>query len=133
MNEWKAELNKYITRGGLTFVIFALFLCSDSFAAERSLNLWVCPAGGYENAAAVQELADDFTQERSDVEVNVRVLNAEDGAEEITNVLGTEEAPDLVLASPEDIVTRWGGSGFMEDLGSLWDETTLAEINPEVR
>ena len=133
MNEWKAKLNKCITRGGLTFVIFALFLCSDSFAAERSLNLWVCPAGGFENAAAVQELADDFTQERPGVEVNVKILDAEDGAEEITNVLGTEEAPDLVLASPEDIVTRWGGSGFMEDLGSLWNETTLAEINPEVR
>ena len=133
MNEWKAELNKYITRGGLTFVIFALFLCPEYFASERSIDLWVCPAGGFEDAAAVQELADDFSESEPDVEVNVKILDADKGAEEITDVLGTENAPDLILASPEDIVTRWGGSGYMADLGSLWDETVLDEINPEVR
>ena len=132
MNEWKMELNKYITRGGLTAVIFALFLCPESFAAGRSMDLWVCPAGGYEDEAAVQELADDYAA-KNDVEVNVRVLDPVEGPEEITKVLGTEEAPDLVLASPEDIVTRWGGSGYMEDLGDLWDETVLEEIDPEIR
>ena len=132
MNEWKKELNKYVTRGGLTAVIFALFLCPESYAAERSLDLWVCPAGGYEDASAAQELADDYAA-KNDVEVNVRVLDPVEGPEEITKVLGTEEAPDLVLASPEDIVTRWGGSGYMEDLGDLWDETVLEEIDPEIR
>ena len=132
MNEWKKELNKYVTRGGLTAVIFALFLCSESYAAERSLDLWVCPAGGYEDASAVQELADDYAA-KTDVNVNVRVLDPVEGPEELTKALGTEEAPDLVLASPEDIVTRWGGSGYMEDLGDLWDETVIEEIDPEIR
>ena len=132
MNEWKKELNKYVTRGGLTAVIFALFLCPESYAAERSLDLWVCPAGGYEDASAVQELADDYAA-KTDVNVNVRILDPVEGPEELTKALGTEEAPDLVLASPEDIVTRWGGSGYMEDLGDLWDETVLEEIDPEIR
>ena len=133
MNEGSIKLNRYIKRGGLTFVIFALFVCSETSASQRDLDLWVCPAGGYEDPAVVQELADDYQKEHPDVKVNIRIMDEETGADELTDTFGTEDAPDLVLASPEDIVTRWGGSGYMEDLGSLWDEETLSEINPEVR
>ena len=133
MNEGIAKLKKYITRGGLTFVIFALFMCSYTYAAQRDIDLWVCPAGGFEDPAAVQELADDYQKEHPDVEVKIRIMDEETGTDEITDAMENEDAPDLVFASPEDIVTRWGGSGYMEDLGSLWDEETLKEINPEVR
>ena len=133
MNGRTTELNKNIVKGGLTAVTFALFLCAETAAAPRSLDLWVCPVGGYGEEEAVSALARDYEEANPSVSVNVRILDEETGTDEITGVLGTEDAPDLVLSSPEDIVTTWGGSGFMEDLGSLWDEETLREINPEVR
>ena len=42
-------------------------------------------------------------------------------------------APDVVLAAPEYIVTKWGNDGLMADLSELWDEETMSEFRSEMR
>ena len=41
--------------------------------------------------------------------------------------------PDVVLAPPEYIVTKWGQEGLMADLTALWDEETVKEFRSEMR
>ena len=122
-----------IIKGGMTGVIVAFFMCSAAAAQSRELKLWVTPVGGYSDESAVQQLADDYHTANPEVEVTVRVLDAESGDDEITAAMGTEDAPDLVLSSPESIVTEWGSAGYMADLAALWDEQTLRETDGEIR
>ena len=116
------NLKRMIIKGGMTGVIVAFFMCSAAAAQSRELKLWVTPVGGYSDESAVQQLADDYRTANPEVEVTVRVLDAESGDDEITAAMGTEDAPDLVLSSPESIVTEWGSAGYMADLAALWDE-----------
>lgn len=126
--------NKMSLTGGLACVLFAFFMSSAASAKENlDLNLWVCPAGGYEENENVQQLADDYQRENPGVSIAVKILDKETAADEITSVLGTADAPDLILGAPEDIVTRWGADGYMADLGELWDERTIGEIDGEIR
>lgn len=128
-----SNLKRMIIKGGMTGVIVAFFMCSAASAQGRELKLWVTPVGGYTDESAVQQLADDYHTAHPEVEVTVRVLDAESGDDEITAAMGTEDAPDLVLSSPESIVTEWGSAGYMADLADLWDEQTLRETDGEIR
>ena len=128
--------NQYRIKGGMTLVIIAFFLCfipCITRADSRDLDLWVCPVGGYEDPAAVEELAQDYHRIHPDVEITVRVLDAENGMDEVEDALGTLDAPDLIIASPEYLVTKWGNDGSMADLSDLWSSEASSEIDGEIR
>ena len=129
----RSNLKRMIIKGGMTGDIVAFFMCCETAAEGSNLKLWVTPAGGYIEQSAVQQLADDYHAANSDVNIEIRILDAETGDDEITAAMGTEDAPDIVLSSPESIVTEWGSAGYMADLRSLWDEQAEREIDGEIR
>ncbi len=105
----------------------------ETEAPERvSINWWICPTGGFEDESQVQALVDQFEKANPGVDVEYRILDEEEGDEEIKASLGTEDAPDVVLAAPENIVTQWGGDGYMADLTQLWDENAQEEYRAEM-
>ena len=128
-----SDCMKTVIRGGMAGIVLLLLLSVRTAAQETDLAVWVCPAGGYEEESTVRILAEDYQKTHPDVRVNTKVLDPVAGPEEISSVLGTEDAPDIVIAAPEDIVTRWGSQGYMVDLTELWDEQTEAETDGEVK
>ncbi len=102
-------------------------------AAEQvQVDWWICPTGGFSDESKVQELVDLFEKTNPGVNVEFKILDAEKGDDEILASFGTEDAPDVVLAAPENIVTQWGGEGHMADLTSLWDEESQKEYRAEM-
>ncbi len=128
-----SDCMKTVIRGGMAGIVLLLLLSVRTAAQETDLAVWVCPAGGYEEESTVRILAEDYQKTHPDVRVNTKVLDPVAGPEEISSVLGTEDAPDIVIAAPEDIVTRWGSQGYMVDLTELWDEQIEAETDGEVK
>ncbi len=106
---------------------------AETEAETVQINWWICPAGGLSDEKNVQGLVDLYEAAFPGVDVAFRILDEESGAEEIRSVLGTDEAPDVVLAAPENIVTQWSAEGYMADLASLWDEDTQEQFRAEMR
>ncbi len=106
---------------------------TEAQEAPVEISWWICPTGGFAREADVQSLVDLYEKENPGVDVSFRILDEEGGDEEILSVLGTDEAPDVVFAAPEKIVTQWGGDGYMADLASLWDEEAQEEFRAEMK
>lgn len=99
----------------------------------QTISWWICSTGEYADESRVQKLVDLYEAANPQADVEVRILDQETGAEEIDEALGSEDGPDVVLAAPEDIVTRWGNDGLMEDLSALWDDEIQREYRSEMR
>ncbi len=106
---------------------------TEQEADPVEINWWICPSGGFSDEENVQSLVDLYEEANPGVDVSFRILDEEGGDEEILSVLGTQEAPDVVLAAPEKIVTQWGGEGYMADLAELWDEKAQDEFRTEMK
>ncbi len=105
----------------------------NSEGDKAEIEWWICPAGAFSREEEVQKIVDLFETACPQVEVSFRILDEEEGENEIASSLGTEQAPDVVLASPESIVTKWAGDGLMTELSGLWDEEAQKEFISEAR
>ena len=112
---------------------------TESSVEPVRISWWISPIGGYSDEEKVQELVDAFEKEHPEIEVDFRILDEKTGADEIDMALNGKDSsdaaamPDVVLAAPEDIVTKWGSEGHMADLAQLWDEETVSEFRSEMR
>ena len=127
------RIQQIMTAGALTCIILTGFFPREACAGERILDWWICPGEETCDADALRELAADYENENPDIEIRVTILDALTGEEETASVLGTGDAPDLILASPEKIVSEWADAGLMTELQDLWDESAGNEICAEVR
>ncbi len=106
---------------------------TETESAPVRISWWICPTGGFKDEDKVEELTELFEAANPEVDVEFRILDEYKGDEEIRPSLGTEDAPNVVLAAPEKIVTQWGGEGYMADLSELWDEETQEQFRAEMR
>ena len=127
------RFEQLITAGAITCIILAGPCAKGSCAQARTLDWWICPAEENCDADALRELAADFQNENPDIEIRVTVLDAGTGEDETASVLGTGDAPDLILASPEMIAGEWAQAGYMTELDGLWDDSARDEIFTEVQ
>ena len=110
----------------------ALYMESENTTSARII-WWICPVGEYSDEEKVEELVDTFEKAHPQIEVDYRILDEQTGVDEIDTAFAENNAPDVVMAAPEDIVTKWGAEGHMADLSQLWDEKTQSEFRPEMR
>ena len=112
---------------------------SEETEVEKlAISWWICPTGGFSDEEKVQQIVDAYEAANPAVQVNIRILDAggedgKNGADVIDAALHDNSGPDVILAAPENIVTRWGAEGLMADLSQLWDEKTQNEFRSEMR
>ena len=98
---------------------------SEETEVEKlAISWWICPTGGFSDEEKVQQIVDAYEAANSAVQVNIRILDAggedgKNGADVIDAALHDNSGPDVILAAPENIVTRWGAEGLMADLAQL--------------
>ena len=74
-------------------------------AEKTAISWWICPTGAYADEEKVQSLVRAFEEDFPQIEVDVRILDEREGAGEMETALDAADGPDVVLATPEDIVT----------------------------
>ena len=97
-------------------------------AVASEITLWTYPIGNWGNEETVKALTDAFTAETG-ISVKVEYLTYADGDDKVNTALTANQAPDLIMEGPERLVSNWGANGYMVNIGDLFDETAIAEIN----
>lgn len=116
-------------------MLLCLAACSDTSTAapeEQSaieLSLWTYPAGDWSDKATVEELVRQFNALYPDIHVTVQCLDEATGDSKLSSAVDGGQAPDVLLARPEQLVKVWGAQGMLVDLADLWDDTDKQEIN----
>ncbi|MDE7243165.1 MAG: extracellular solute-binding protein [Oscillospiraceae bacterium] len=136
---WKA-----LTRMLLLLSILCLTACAETsrIAGEPDdtrqqkepveITLWAYQVGDWGNPTSVSRLLTSFRKAYPDIRVSVEYLNYDTGDTRMEKAIASGTPPDLVLESPERLVTNWGSRGLMLDLTDLWEESG-ADIYESVR
>ena len=102
-------------------------------AEAVELTLWTFPVGDWGNPTALSGLLAGFRRDHPNIHISVECLDYDTGDARINEAIAQGAAPDLVLESPERLVSNWGERGLMADLSDLWSEEAAGEIYDSVR
>lgn len=96
-------------------------------APASEITLWTYPYGNWGNEAAVTPLLAEFEADTG-IRVHVRYLDYVSGDSIVNDAIKNGEMPDLILESPDRIVTAWGK--YMVNIDDMFDAEDRAQIYP---
>lgn len=99
---------------------------ADSAATE--IELWTYPIGNFSKPEVVNKFIKDFMARNPDIRVTVQYLDYDTGDDQVSAALEAGTAPDVIMEGPERLVSNWGASGKMADLGDLWTDKAKNDI-----
>ena len=102
-------------------------------AEPVEITLWTYPVGEWGDPTAISGLVSGFQREHPDIRLTVEHLDYDTGDRRVEEAIASGQAPDLVLESPERLLSDWGERGLMADLGDLWETEEAGEIYSAVR
>ena len=105
----------------------------EAEAEPVELTLWTFPVGDWGNPTVLSGLLAGFREAHPDIHVSVECLDYDTGDARINEAIAQGFAPDVVLESPERLVSNWGEWGLMADLAELWSAEPAGEIYDSVR
>ena len=90
-------------------------------AEPVEIKLWTYPVGEWGNPTAISGLVSGFQRANPDIRLTVEHLDYDTGDARVEEAAASGTLPDLVLESPERLLSDWGERGLMADLGDLWE------------
>ena len=96
---------------------------------KTSISLWLYPIGSFSDKKTVDSFISKFNEQEPDIEVRVDYLDYVDGDEQVSAAIEEGTTPDVIMEGPERLVANWGAKGEMADIGDLWTDSSLKDIN----
>ena len=97
------------------------------------IKLWTYPVGEWGNPTAISGLVSGFQRANPDIRLTVEHLDYDTGDARVEEAVASGTLPDLVLESPERLLSDWGERGLMADLGDLWETEQAGAVYDAVR
>lgn len=102
-------------------------------AEPVEIKLWTYPVGEWGNPTAISGLVSGFQRSHPDIRLTVEHLDYDTGDARVEEAVASGTLPDLVLESPERLLSDWGERGLMADLGDLWETEQAGAVYDAVR
>lgn len=106
---------------------------AEEAAEPVEIKLWTYPVGEWGNPTAISSLVSGFQRANPDIRLTVEHLDYDTGDARVEEAIASGTLPDLVLESPERLLSDWGERGLMADLTGLWETEEAGEIYDSVR
>ena len=102
-------------------------------AEPVEIKLWTYPVGEWGDPTAISGLVSGFQRANPDIRLTVEHLDYDTGDARVEEAAASGTLPDLVLESPERLLSDWGERGLIADLGDLWETEQAGAVYDAVR
>lgn len=97
---------------------------APSTGDNTTITLWTYPIGSWGGAESkLDDIIASFNEAHPDITVKYETLDYQNGDNQVTSAITSNNTPDIIMEGPERLVTNWGAAGKMVDLSDLWAST----------
>ena len=89
-----------------------------------TITLWTYPIGSWGGTdSKLDDIIANFNQAHPEITVKYETLDYQNGDNQVTSAITSNNTPDIIMEGPERLVSNWGAAGKMVDLSDLWTDT----------
>ncbi|MFR4977903.1 MAG: ABC transporter substrate-binding protein, partial [Butyricicoccus sp.] len=89
-----------------------------------TITLWTYPIGSWGGTdSKLDDIIASFNQAHPEITVKYETLDYQNGDNQVTSAITSNNTPDIIMEGPERLVSNWGAAGKMVDLSDLWTDT----------
>lgn len=89
-----------------------------------TITLWTYPIGSWGGTESkLDDIIANFNKAHPEIKVQYETLDYQNGDNQVTSAITSNNTPDIIMEGPERLVSNWGAAGKMVDLSDLWADT----------
>ncbi|MBS5151107.1 MAG: ABC transporter substrate-binding protein [Butyricicoccus pullicaecorum] len=95
-----------------------------STGENTTITLWTYPIGSWGGTdSKLDDIIANFNKVHPEITVKYETLDYQNGDNQVTSAITSNNTPDIIMEGPERLVSNWGAAGKMVDLSDLWADT----------